>query len=71
MLTSQSMGSVSKGAACKGDLEAKYMRRDLPAGDPISRPKLDPSDPRSLRMADVSALVEQVVCLSEVERRRL
>jgi hypothetical protein len=63
--------SVNRDAAHKRELGGKYMRGELPAGYPISRPKSDPSDPKSLRKTDVSALVEQVVSLSELQRRRL
>jgi hypothetical protein len=43
----------------------------LPHGQPILKCKLDSPDPRSLRKADVSGLVEQVTSLSALERSRL
>jgi hypothetical protein len=46
------------------------MRRKLPVCDPIPKSELDSSDPRSVQKTDLSALVEQVVSLSEVQRRR-
>jgi hypothetical protein len=49
----------------------RIMRRDLPVCDPIPKPELDSSDPRSLQKTELSALVEQVASLSEVQRRRL
>jgi hypothetical protein len=69
VLSSQSVGYVSRVATHKRDLDVRYMRRDLPVCDPIPTPESDSSDPRSLRRTDLSALVEQVVSLCAVQRR--
>jgi hypothetical protein len=71
LLSSQTVGYVRRDAAHKGELDVEYMRRDLSVCDPIPTPESDSSDPRSLWKTDLSALVEQVVSLCEVQRGRL
>jgi hypothetical protein len=71
VLISQIVGYISRDATHKRDLDVEYMRKDLPVCDPIPNPESDSSDSRSLRKTDLSALVEQVVSLSEAQRRRL
>jgi hypothetical protein len=62
---------VSNDATQKGDLEVRYMRRDLPIDDPMHAPASEPSDPRSLCETDLSGLVEEVGSLCDVQGRRL
>jgi hypothetical protein len=71
VLSIQSRGSVDRIAAKEVNLKVECVRRDLQVGDPIPTPKLPPSDPRSLRKDDVTDLVEQVISLSEAQRKGL
>jgi hypothetical protein len=71
ILSSQMVGYVSRDASHKRNLNVEYSGRNLPVRDPIPKPESDFSDPRSLRKTDLFALVEQVVSLSGVQRRKL
>jgi hypothetical protein len=71
VLSIQSQGSVDRNAAKEINLGEMYVRRGLTVGEPIPRSKPHPYDPKSLQKTDVSALVEQVTSLSELERKRL
>ncbi|PNF15197.1 hypothetical protein B7P43_G14112 [Cryptotermes secundus] len=71
VLSIQIQGSVDINAANYRNLEVTYVKRGFPVGEPIPRPNAHPSDPRSLRKTNLSALVEQVTDLSELQRKGL
>jgi hypothetical protein len=67
----QSQGSVDRNAASDINVDVMYVKRGLQVGDPCPRPKPHPPDPRSLKKCDVSSSVEQVISLSEPQRKEL
>jgi hypothetical protein len=67
----QNHGSVDRNAANDINVDVMYVKRGLQVGDPTPRPKPHPDDPRSLQKCDVSALVKQVISLSEPQQKEL
>jgi hypothetical protein len=60
-----------KNAAKEFNIREMSVRRGLTVGESIPRSKPRPFDPRALQETDVSALVQQVINLSELQRKEL
>jgi hypothetical protein len=68
---SQSKGYFSKDAFSQQNLVINYVVRDPPIRTEIPNSEPDPSDPRSLRKTDLSALVGQIINIREEQKEDL